>query len=164
MKKIELIIVSLAILFLFRQSVKAVDPVWTESNLGLFIKNIANDQIKIMWDNIYTTTGIDIPSIQIMKEDLDSIKNVRLPQMSSQLNRIENDLANLKQENQSLRARIEKLENQSSSMPTQNIETKATGYYQYEGKPEIYEVGTNRHIGFTEATQKNIWNDIKIIK
>lgn len=159
--KFEIIIVSLAILFLIGQSINAdTFPLHKHSLEDIAaIRIFADEQIKIAMGKIG-----DVSFIKDLKEDVINLKNVKLPQIVSQFNRIESDLANLKQENQSLKTRIEKLENKNISIPVSSVETKAVGYYQYEGKPEIYESGTNRHIGFIEATQKNIWKDIKIIK
>lgn len=72
------------------------------------------------------------------------------------LPRIESDIEMLKKENAELRAEINQLKSQSVSKITKK-------YYRHFDSQDVFETGTDRHIGYDEAVAKNIWGDVQII-
>ncbi|MDD2753757.1 MAG: hypothetical protein PHT44_04070 [Candidatus Portnoybacteria bacterium] len=82
--------------------------------------------------------------------------------VDSKFNVLQNQINTLQQKVISLEQEVAKLKGQSTTSVSQsNAITKK--YYRYSDGQDVFEAGTNRHIGYDEAVSNNIWSDIQVV-
>jgi len=75
---------------------------------------------------------------------------------------LQNQINTLQQKITSLEQEVAKLKGQNTASASQtNTITKK--YYRYSDGQDVFEAGTNRHIGYDEAVSNNIWPDIQVV-
>ncbi len=80
--------------------------------------------------------------------------------VAQELTSVKADIAQLRQENIELRATISQLKASQNGQAEQQITKK---YYRRFDSQDVFETGTDRHIGYDEAVAKNIWSDVQVI-
>jgi len=119
-------------------------------------------------DNVYLGDGVfDSSGDRVVNRIQNSVSWLYVHQyvptyVDSKFNVLQNQINTLQQKVTILEQEVAKLKGQSTASTSQtNAITK--NYYRYSDGQDVFETGTNRHIGYDEAVSKNIWSDIQII-